>query len=139
MPVLNQDKARAYLKEYTTNGYNKTKAHNTINPKATYRSNNNNSTAFHRRVMINNDLVSDFKLDSITPEYIIGEIVKVYASAVKPADKLRAQELLGKFKQLFNDNVNIQSNIIYNSIDIKDLDRLQLARDHARIPHKNTI
>ena len=131
---LNKDKALAYLKEYTTNGFNKTGALHTINKnRATYKSNNKNSTYFHERVRINKDIQASFKLSDVTVESIIEDIISTREQAKrtgKASDRLRANELLGKFKQIFNDTPNIQTNI-YNANDIKDLERIQARRVKA--------
>ena len=129
--TLNKDKALAYLKEYTRNGFNKTGALHTINKnRATYKSNNVNANRFHQGTIVNESVMASFKLSDVTVESIIEDIISTREQAKrtgKASDRLRANELLGKFKQIFNDTPNIQTNI-YNANDIKDLERIQAQR-----------
>ena len=111
---VSKDKAIAYLKEYTTNGFNRTAAHNKINPRASYRSNNVNSKRFHKNIP--QEIINDngFKLDTLTPEYILGKITEILNKhTAKDGDKLKAAELLGDFKRIWSDKgVNVQTNVI---------------------------
>jgi len=116
--TINKEKAKAYFKEYATNGFNKTKAHHKINPTASYKSNNVNANRFHKSVpaSIAND--STFDIQSITPAYIIQELSKIVSKPEKEANKIRALELLGDFKRLWADKgVNIHTNIV-NKADL---------------------
>ncbi len=117
---VSKPKARAYLREYTSNGFNRTAAHNKINPKATYRSNNINAKRFHKNIPSEIFNESEFKIDHITIEYIISKIEKVLMDN-KPNERLRALELLGDFKRIWADKgVNINTNIV-NKADVDAL------------------
>ena len=126
--TLNKDKARAYLKEYVTNGFNKTGALHAINKnRATYKSNNVNAGRFHDSAIVSESIKKELNIDHITQEYIISGIEREIKVALKAGDRLRAWELLGKFKQVFNDAPTVTTNI-YNTNDIKDLERIQSNR-----------
>jgi hypothetical protein len=112
---LNPDKARAYLKEYTTNGFNKTQAHRKVSPNTTYRNSHVNANRLHQRIPAR--IKDEFNLDEITPKYVIGHITKILERTIaKDSDKLKASELLGDFIRIWSDKgVNISTNILSNT------------------------
>lgn len=132
---VNPDKARAYLKEYTSNGFNKTAAHNKINPRATYRSNNVNSNRLHKSIpsTIMND--SEFSLSMITPEYVIKRITRILNKPLtKDSDRLRASELLGDFIKIWSDK---GITINQHSLTIPELQAFQGLRRKDNLTHEN--
>ena len=92
---LNPDKAKAYLTRYTRNGWNKTEALNTINPNATYRSNNHHSTEFHNKVVssdIGRSLIEEIK-QKIPIGYQV-ERLNFLLNSKRGADVARGLEIL---------------------------------------------
>ena len=117
---INKDKVKAYLREYTTNGFNKTKALNTINPTAKYSTNHTNSEHFHKRAMTNSDVIKTYDISHITPEYIISSVEGIFKDhKASHVAKLKAMEMIGDFKRIWADKgVNISTNIV-NKADLE--------------------
>ena len=127
---LNKLKAKAYIKHLTTNGFNQTKAYKAVSSSNTYDSAKANASRFNKGVITNDNILNDFKLDKVTIDFIVEEIVRVFKSSRKSNDKLKALELLGKFRKIFTDTQ--QSNQV-NIISSEVVDRIERLRT---IPNK---
>ena len=95
-------KDRLYLKNLEECKYNSTKAYIKTYPDSSYNSARAGSTRKNKTVIAN---VSNDVLKRVTPEYIIENIEEIAKSGKNEANKLRAWELLGKFKALFTEKL----------------------------------
>lgn len=117
---VTKEKALTYLKEYTTNGFNKTKAIRKVNPNLSYESANKHTTQYHNSV-VNSGYYEDFDIDKeITKEYILSRLKYEADHAKKSSDKREALNLLGKFLALWTDKTINKTELSTNDKTILD-------------------
>ena len=116
--LLKQEK---YLKTYINNGFNKKEAYRAVSPNSNETSLKRNSLRFHKKVTTNDNLMKKFKLSDLTPEYILEDINDTKEKAKrdkKYSDNLKANELLGDFKGLWNKNIPTENVYTKEQLDI---------------------
>ena len=57
------------------------------------------------------EIRQEFKLSDVTPEYIISQITHLAKTSPKHSDRLKALELLGRFRALFTDKQQVNADI----------------------------
>ncbi len=122
---INKEKALKYVKEYTSNGFNKSKAYMKVSDCKDTISAKGNAPRFHKAVIANECIREEFNLADIDADYIIGGIIETIKDSKKPSDKQRGLELLGKWRKLFSDSqVNVNTNIVNNAETVETYGKL---------------
>ncbi len=104
---VSKDKAKTAIKEYLTNGFNKTKAIRKVSNYTGKGANKQSTRDFERLVRVGNEDIT-----GITEAWIL-EKLKLHAlKSKKDGDKIRSLELLGKWKALFTDKIETKDRSI---------------------------
>ena len=109
---VSKEKANQAVEEYLKNGFNKTKAVKKVSNYGGRNANGQATRDFNRYLK-----VCDIEIDKVDEAWIADKLVYYALKAKKEPDRLRALELLGKFRAMFTDKSQVDTTM---SLTAKD-------------------
>lgn len=103
---------QTFLSEYVQNGFNASKAYQAVYEDSSEDAARKSASRLMTREDIQKALAE--RVQAISPDYVLSEIQSIGDKAIRPSDKLRAMELLGKYHALFketNQNLNLNAQL----------------------------
>lgn len=119
---------KAFAREFTSNGFNATRAYMKLRPKAQY----NTSQVKSSRLLKDNIVIEEMDniLSRLTPDYVLKNIETIAKESKRDETRLASWVALGRYLSLWKDSPTTQTAVV-NAIDLASLHK-QMREEKAK-------